>query len=45
MKDGSLCTGIVYIDDEDENILHTCEHGDVWTAYLNYLERSCNVKK
>ena len=33
MKDGELCTGIVYIDDEDENTLHTCEHGDVWTAY------------
>ena len=33
MKDGELCTAIVYIGDEDLNTLYTCEHGDVWTAY------------
>ena len=33
LSSGELCTGIVYIDDEDHNTLHTCEHGDIWTAY------------
>lgn len=33
MGDGELCTGIVYIDDEDNNTLFGCEYGDVWTAF------------